>query len=148
MNCILSGIVGLGLLGGSLLTMTVSKEEHMRLKATLSEDLDRIYTNIAIERRNLYVQGLVIGLVLAVGVCWKLKILNKFHKVSLMTAITLFVAFSYYSLMPKSDYMLNHLKTEEQNKAWLAIYKTMKERYMMGVVGGALAAVPLSYAMC
>jgi len=148
MNCILSGIVGIGLLGGSLLTMTVSKEEHMRLKATLSDELDTIYTNIAIERRNLYVQGLVLGLVLAVVVCWKLKISNKFHKVSLMTAITLFVAFSYYSLMPKSDYMLNHLKTEEQNKAWLAVYKTMKERYMLGIVGGALAAVPLSYAMC
>jgi hypothetical protein len=148
MNCILSGIVGIGLLGGSLLTMTVSKEEHMRLKATLSDELDTIYTNIALERRNLYVQGLVLGLVLAVAVCWKLKISNKFHKVSLMTAITLFVAFSYYSLMPKSDYMLNHLKTEEQNKAWLAVYKTMKERYMLGIVGGALAAIPLSYAMC
>lgn len=148
MNCIFSGIVGLGLLGGSLMTMTVSKEEHLRLKATLSEELDLIYTNIAIERRNLYVQGLVLGLVLAALVCWKFKIGNKFHKVSLMTAITLFVAFSYYSLMPKSDYMLNHLKTEEQNKAWLSIYKTMKERYMMGIVGGALAAVPLSYAMC
>lgn len=148
MNCIVSGIVGLGLLGGSVLTMTVSEEEHLRLKATLSDDLDALYTKIAIERRNLYFQGLVLGLVLATALAWKIKISNKFHKVSFMVAIILMVAFSYYSLMPKSDYMLNHLKTSEQNKAWLEIYKTMKQRYMMGVIGGALAAIPLSYAMC
>lgn len=148
MNCIVSGIVGLGLLGGSVLTMTVSEDEHLRLKATLSDDLDALYTKIAIERRNLYFQGLVLGLVLATAIAWKVKISNKFHKVSFMVAIILMVAFSYYSLMPKSDYMLNHLKTSEQNKAWLEIYKTMKQRYMMGVIGGALAAIPLSYAMC
>lgn len=148
MNCIVSGIVGLGLLGGSVLTMTVSEDEHLRLKATLSDDLDALYTKIAIERRNLYFQGLVLGLVLATALAWKIKISNKFHKVSFMVAIILMVAFSYYSLMPKSDYMLNHLKTSEQNKAWLEIYKTMKQRYMMGVIGGALAAIPLSYAMC
>ncbi len=128
--------------------MTVSEEEHLRLKSTLSEELDLIYTNIAIERRNLYLQGLVLGLILAAVVVWKVRISNKFHKVSLMTAITLMTAFSYYSLMPKSDYMLNHLKSEDQNKAWLAVYKTMKQRYMMGVLIGAAAAVPISYAMC
>lgn len=148
MNCVVSGIVGLGLLGGSVMTMTVSEEEHLRLKATLSEELDLIYTKIAIERRNLYLQGLVLGLVLATALAWKIKISNKFHKVSFMVAITLMVAFSYYSLMPKSEYMLNHLKTSEQNKAWLEVYKTMKQRYMLGVIGGALAAIPLSYAMC
>lgn len=148
MNCTVSGILGLGLLGGSLLTMTVSEEEHMRLRATLSDTLDQIYTNIAVERRNLYLQGLVLGLVFATALAWKIKITNKFHKVSFMVAITLMVAFSYYSLMPKSDYMLNHLKTSEQNKAWLDVYTTMKQRYMLGVIGGALAAVPLSYAMC
>lgn len=148
MNCIVSGIVGLGLLGGSLLTMTVSEEEHLRLRETLSKELDTLYTNIAIERRNLYFQGLVLGLVLATAIAWKVKITNKFHKVSFMVAITFMVAVGYYSLMPKSDYMLNHLKTSEQNKAWLDIYKTMKQRYMLGVIGGALAAIPLSYAMC
>lgn len=148
MNCTLSAIVGIGLLGGSLLTMTVSEEEHLRLKATLSEELDQIYTNIAIERRNLYLQGLLLGLLLAVALSWKLKISNRFHRVTLLTACILFVAFSYYSLMPKSDYMLNHLKTADQNKAWLEIYKTMKQRYMLGVLGGAVAAIPLAYAMC
>jgi uncharacterized protein YacL len=148
MNCVVSGILGLGLLGGSLLTMTVSEEEHMRLKATLSDQLDQIYTNIAIERRNLYLQGLVLGLFFATALAWKVKLTNKFHKVTFMVAITLMVAVTYYSLMPKSDYMLNHLKTSEQNKAWLDVYKTMKQKYMLGVIGGAVAAIPLSYAMC
>lgn len=148
MNCFVSGIIGVGLLGGSLLTMTVSEEEHLQLKKTLSKELDQIYTNIAIERRNLYLQGLLLGLVLASLLTWRLKTSNKFYKVAFMSAITMMTAFTYYSLMPKSDYMLNHLKTEEQNKAWLNIYKTMKQRYMLGVIGGVIAAIPLSYALC
>lgn len=148
MNCFVSGLVGIGLLGGSILTMTVSKEEHVRLKKTLSKELDQIYTNIAIERRNLYLQGLLLGLLLASLLTWRLKTPNKFYRVAFMTSVTMITAFSYYSLMPKSDYMLNHLKTPEQTKAWFEIYKTMKQRYMFGVIGGVLAAIPLSYSLC
>jgi succinate dehydrogenase/fumarate reductase cytochrome b subunit len=54
----------------------------------------------------------------------------------------------FYFLMPKSDYMLNHLKTEEQNKAWLEVYKTMKQRYFLGFLFGALAAVPFAHSFC
>lgn len=148
MNCIVSAVVGIGLLGGSILTMTVSEKEHLQLRATLSEELDQIYTTIAIERRNLYLQGLLLGLILATLLSRTIKTSNKFYRASFGLALTLMTAFTYYSLMPKSDYMLNHLKTAEQNKAWLDVYKTMKYRYMIGVLGGALAAIPLSYALC
>ncbi len=67
---------------------------------------------------------------------------------SLFLAVTLLTTVMFYSLMPKSDYMLNHLKTEEENKAWLEVYKTMKQRYFVGLVVGALAAVPLANALC
>lgn len=38
--------------------------------------------------------------------------------------------------MPKSDYMLNYLKTPEENKKWLDVYKTMKFRYFYGFIIG------------
>jgi cytochrome bd-type quinol oxidase subunit 1 len=50
--------------------------------------------------------------------------------------------------MPKSDYMLRHLSTKEQQETWLDIYKTMKERYMIGFLLGVISSIPASFALC
>jgi uncharacterized protein YacL len=148
MNCYLSGILGTAMLGAAVSTMSVTEEQHTVLRNTFSDDLDRIYENIVIERRNHYILGLILGLVLSYVVLQRVKINNRFHRMSLFFMITLMTGVVFYFLMPKSDYMLNHLKTEEQNKAWLEVYKTMKQRYFVGFLFGALAAIPLSHALC
>ena len=148
MNCYLSGILGIAMLGASVSTMTVTEEQHNLLRQTFSDDLDVLYGNIVVERRNHYVMGLVLGLALAYVVLQMVKINNRFHRMSLFVLITLMTGVVFYFLMPKSDYMLNHLKTEEQNKAWLEVYKTMKQRYFLGFLFGALAAIPISNAFC
>jgi uncharacterized protein YacL len=148
MNCYLSGLLGLAMLGGSVATMTVSEEQHANLREVLSDELDKKYDAIVKERRNHYIIGLVLGIVLSYFVLQLVKINNRFHKMSLFLAVTLLTTVMFYSLMPKSDYMLNHLKTEEENKAWLEVYKTMKQRYFVGLLVGALAAVPLANALC
>jgi Sec-independent protein secretion pathway component TatC len=58
------------------------------------------------------------------------------------------VSVVYYFLIPKSDYMLNYLKTEEEIKAWLEIYKYMKLKYFLGFLFGFLSAIPIAYSMC
>ncbi len=136
------------MLGGSVATMTVSEEQHANLREVLSDELDKKYDAIVKERRNHYIIGLVLGIVLSYFVLQLVKINNRFHKMSLFLAVTLLTTVMFYSLMPKSDYMLNHLKTEEENKAWLEVYKTMKQRYFVGLLVGALAAVPLANALC
>lgn len=136
------------MLGASVSTMSVSEEQHNMLRKTFSDELDEIYGNIVIERRNHYIQGLLLGALIGYFVLMGVKITNRFHKMSLFITVMLMTGVIFYFLMPKSDYMLNHLKTEEQNKAWLEVYKTMKQRYFLGFVLGALAAVPLAYAMC
>ncbi len=148
MNCIAAGVLGIAMLGASVSTMSVSEEQHNMLRKTFSDELDEIYGNIVVERRNQYVQGLLLGALIAYFVLLLVKVSNRFHKMSIFVTITLMTGVVYYFLMPKSDYMLNHLKTPEQNKAWLEVYKTMKQRYFLGFVLGALAAVPLAYAMC
>ena len=148
MNCFAAGMLGIAMLGASVSTMTVSEEQHNMLRKTFSDELDEIYGNIVIERRNHYIQGLLLGALIAYFALLTVKINNRFYKMSVFVAITLMVGVVFYFLMPKSDYMLNHLKTEEQNKAWLEVYKTMKQRYFLGFVLGALAAVPIAYAMC
>lgn len=148
MNCLVSSVVGASLLGGSFLTLTVTDEQHDRLRQRLDDKLAEIYDAVAAERRNLYLQGLVLGVLVSFLVSRSLRPASRFHQVALYFAITLLVAVLYYSLMPKTTYMLEHLNTREQNLAWLDIYKTMKMRYIVGLLLGAAAAIPLANALC
>ncbi len=148
MNCYISGIAGLALLGASISTMSVNKQQQNVLKSVLSDDLDKKYESIVIERRNHYIIGLILGMLISFIIVNKVKSSNYFTRLSLFTMITLVTAVIFYMLMPKSDYMLNHLKTEQENKQWLQVYKTMQSRYFIGLVLGALAAIPIANIMC
>lgn len=148
MNCYTSGIIGLAFLGAAISTMLVSKDQMDTLRKILSPELALKYDAIARERATHYIQGIVLGMGISYVTVSNLRISNQFHKLSIFFAITLCTAVVYYFLMPKSDYMLNHLKTPEQTKAWLEIYKTMKYRYFIGFVLGALAALPVGNALC
>jgi hypothetical protein len=148
MNCFYSALIGFALLGAAISTMTITEKQHNVLRDVLSDNLDKIYEQIIIERRNHYIFGLILGGILAYILLNIVKIGNRFHKVSLFIAITLMTSVVFYLLMPKSDYMLKHLKTQEENEAWLSIYKTMKQRYLIGIILGALASIPLSNALC
>ena len=52
----------------------------------------------------------------------------------------------YYSLSRKSDWMLNHMGTPEEVKAWLQMYKEMQYNYHMGLVLGIIAVGILAFA--
>jgi hypothetical protein len=150
MNCYVSGIVAIGLFCASLFTMTISKAQHEKLQKVLSPELDVIHTNIATERRNLYLQGLGLGLILSALVQYQYKpqLDTRFHRISLWFAITLGTALVYYLVMPKSDYMLKHLKTPEENQAWLSVYQEMQSKYIWGMIFGALIAIPVGNMFC
>jgi len=148
--CTVSTIVGMALFWGSFMTLTVCKSEKDRIKQVFSNDLDKVYEKIVIERRNHYLYGLGLGMVFAVGLGYAYPDLysSRFGRISGFVSVTLFTAVLFYSLMPKSDYMLNHLKTEEENKAWFRMYRTMQSRYLYGLILGALAAIPMANSFC
>lgn len=148
MNCYVSGMIGIGMLAATFSCMTVSEEQHNRLRQKFSPELDATYTKIVKERRNLYFQGLILGLILAYFCLRFIKPVNMFHRMMFFFAVSLLTAVVYYSVMPKSDYMLNHLKTAEENKAWLEMYKTMQQRYFIGIVLGLLSGIPISHTLC
>jgi uncharacterized protein YacL len=148
MNCFTSGLVGIAFLGASIGTMLGCQQQTDKLRGVLSPEVAQIYEKIIRERTSHYIQGLILGIVISYIVLLNLKIVNRYHKISLFFAITLFTTVMFYMLMPKSDYMLNHLKTEEETKAWLEVYKNMKSRYFVGFVLGALAAIPLGNTLC
>ncbi len=148
MNCFVSGLFGVGLLGASIATNLATHQETDKLRQILSPELAAKYEAIVKERTSHYIQGLILGIIIAYAVLYNLRTTNRFHRISLFFGISLFTTALYYLLMPKSDYMLNHLKTEEENKAWLSVYKNMKFRYLIGFVLGAAAAIPLGNALC
>lgn len=146
MNCYLSGVIGIGLLIASFSTMTISKQQRDYLQSRISSNVVDEYIRIVDERRNLYIQGLLLGFIISLVLIRNIK--NTYHKISLFFSITLGTSVVYYSLFPKSGYMLDYLKTSQENKAWLQVYKTMKYRYFIGFVLGAIASIPLSYSYC
>ena len=150
MECFESALLGIGLLGASVYTSFVPKEEVNMLKNMLSGDALNAYKNINKERFTQYFQGLALGflLVILINNFYGDMITNSFHRTTLFLLIVMSVSLLYYMMMPKSDYMLNHITTEKENKAWLHVYKTMKNRYLIGFLLGALASVPLSNAYC
>jgi hypothetical protein len=148
MNCYLASFIGIGMLGATFSTMTLSEDQINHLRKTFKPELVEIYNKIVIERRNHYLQGLALGILLAFVLLKFMRPKTLFHKIMVAFAIIIPTSVLYYSVMPKSDYMLNHLKTPEENKAWLQVYNNMKYSYLYGFILGSLCAVPVAYVMC
>jgi len=148
MSCYASGLLGIALLGVSFLTLSITQEQHDKLRQVLSDELDMIYDGIVRERRNHYLLGLLLGMLLSVVLLARNPSYSLGTRMAYFLAITLTTAVIVYSFLPKSDYMLNHLKGPEENRAWLEMYQTMKKRYMVGFLLGALAAIPIARAVC
>ena len=99
MSCINTCLIGSGFLGSSILTMLASKQgkNFVEFNKVLTEQQRQTYKQITRERMNIYIQGLVIGAVLAVLVSQMLKI-NKSKKVCVFVVIALGFNYLYYSL--------------------------------------------------
>ena len=150
MSCVSYCLLGAALLGSSILAMMTSKDAGVfkRFRNLLDEEQQNTYQRITRERATIYVQSLLLGVVLAIIVTFNLKSLEKRSRVCLFILIALGTNYLMYSLYPKSTYMLEHLRSTEQNKAWLAIYKEMKLRCTLGLVLGALGYLVLSRGIC
>jgi hypothetical protein len=146
--CYIAGILGLSLLGGSMGTLTVPKDKHLALVENLPAELVIKYEAIVKERRNHYIIGLVLGFILSFIVSKYVRISNYFYRLSLFLFITLGFSAVFYLLMPKSDYMKNHLKTDEEKQKFNEVGALMKNLYLMGMGLGVLAAVPLASILC
>ena len=124
------------------------------LKQNLSQHLNKqeqqYYQDIIAMRRNIYFQGFVLGILLAIGAVHfipSLKKANKSNRLFTAIAITFIVNYFYYILYPKDKYMIEILDTKAENKAWLSIYKSMQFRYHIGFLLGLGAAAGIHHYM-
>ena len=145
-KCLSFCLIGAALLGSMIMTMLVSKKSKpfVTFMSLLDDNQQQIYKSVIRERTNIYVQGLVIGVALALLITYHTGF-KTIGNVCLFIVVSLGFNWAYYLLYPKTTYMLNHLSSSDQVKAWLAIYREMKFRsysgLLLGIVGYLLIAV-------
>jgi hypothetical protein len=129
--------------------MTYRLPIYADLMALLDPEAQETYKNIKKMRVMTSLQGYGLGLFLSLVVLIynynqpKAQRYSTRMMVCVAGATTFLTHYFYYVLSPKSDWMLNHLKTPEQTKEWLKIYKTMSWNYHISLLVGVLSAVAL-----
>ena len=116
----------------------------LKYKAQLPENLQKIYEQITNERTTIYYQGYLLGFIISLiiiiaNVYSDHKMLSTTSLVCLVLAISFITNYFYYTLSPKKNWMLNYIKTPEQTKAWLQMYRGMQVYYHTGLVLGIIA---------
>ena len=134
--------------------LSLNKFEVVKnFKETLNEKQKKTYEDITNERRNIYYQGFLLGLVLSVIMVYILNktlfpIVNKTSTLCIIGATSFLTNYLYYILTPKSDYMLLHLTNKNQINEWLNVYKTMQYVNHLGFALGIIGVVLLGNAFC
>ena len=113
-------------------------DKILYFSSLLNKEQQKVYKNITEERLNIFLQGFVLGLIIALVYLRTLTDINQ-PVYCIFVAIVLATTYIHYLIMPKSTYMLEHVDTPEQAKAWLEIYKVMKFRCHIGMLFGVLA---------
>jgi hypothetical protein len=114
-----------------------------KFRNLLNEKQNKIFDNIKKERLEIYQTSILIGLLVAYYYTSKN---NSFGSIRYCTfaSILSIVSYSFYVLSPKSDYILNHITTEKQAKAWQDMYIEMKKNvhygFLFGIIGYSIAA--------
>jgi uncharacterized protein YacL len=149
MTCLNYCVLGAAFLGSSILTMMASKQSKnfINFKNLLDEKQLKIYQKIIKERMSIYIQGLILGVLLAVLITFNSS-LKRTNKLCVFVVIALGVNYLFYSLHPKTTYMLLHLNSQQQNEAWLNIYKEMKIRCKIGLLLGLVGYILLGNGLC
>ena len=120
-------------------------------KKQLPSNLQNLYEKISGERMRLNYYGYILGLVLSLIIIWynyslKHNKLTNTSLVCLVIVVSFFTNYFYYILSPKTTYMLQHINSPEQTKAWLGMYREMQYNYHFGFVIGVIAVGVLAFA--
>ena len=120
-------------------------------KKQLPSNLQNLYEKISGERMRLNYYGYILGLVLSLIIIWynyslKHNKLTNTSLVCLVIVVSFFTNYFYYILSPKTTYMLQHINSPEQTKAWLVMYREMQYNYHFGFVIGVIAVGVLAFA--
>lgn len=133
-------VIAFALLGSSFYFLLTNhrQDKFIYFSSLLSKDQQKILNNITKERLYIYLQGFVIGIVIGLIFIHYTNIKDN-SIFCIFVAIVLGFTYIHYTLFPKSTYMLEHIDNPEQAKAWLEIYKLMKNRCHIGMLLGVIS---------
>lgn len=144
MVCVWTCGIAMALIGAMMwLMLTVDKEVLLNFHGTFNEMQREKMIEIRNMRCKLWLQGLGLGVVLALAYAWY----TTGYEVSLLnactfSAIAMGVNFFYYTLMPKEEYMIQYLGPHQIDE-WLEVKKMFQGKYWMGMLIGLFACFVL-----
>ena len=134
---------------------TTKSQTIQKYEQQLPQELKDIYRKIQQERQSIYYYGYALGVSLSLIIIIynyqksNTKTSSKLstsHIVCIVVATSFITNYFYYMLSPKTTWMLDHIKTPEQTKAWLHMYKAMQKYYHTGLLLGIIAVALLAIA--
>jgi hypothetical protein len=123
-----------------------NRTDKSHYKGKMSPDLQDRYDKIAKERMLISVQGYALGVILSLFIIFYRGIKNPYSLVCTVMATCLLTNYFYYMLHPKSDWVLNHVSSQEEVKAWLQMYREMQYNYHTGLALGIVAVGVFAFA--
>jgi hypothetical protein len=148
-SCALATIFVISSIFMSNATQTNKTIQHYQ--SQLPSNLQNLYAKITEERKRIYYYGYALGLVLSAIVIYynnntsRIKMTNTTMVCATIT-ISFLTNYFYYMLSPKTTYMLQHINSPEQTKAWLTMYRAMQYYWHAGLVLGIVAVAFLAIA--
>jgi uncharacterized protein YacL len=129
---------------------TMKSKIVQEYKKQLPSNLEKLYEKISVERLRLnyygYTLGLIISLIIIIyNYTSKRNKLTNTSLICLVIVVSFFTNYFYYILSPKTTYMLEHINSPEQTKAWLAMYREMQYNYHFGMVIGIIGVGVLAF---
>lgn len=148
------------IIGNVIFTLLMNRQGVVaEYEASLDETQKKVYEKIVGERKKLALQGYGLGIGASILTLIAMAFFKKNIKSSnaknflsfavtricLVVSITFVVQYFYYTLMPKSAWMLDFLNNDEQKSKWLKVYQTYKQNYHIGMAVGLVGAGIMAY---
>ena len=149
LSCAISAIFIIGMI--YFYNMTNKSKIVQAYKEKMPPDLQKLYQKISDERMRISYQGYILGFILSLFVIfYNFKIkgfkMGNTSLVCTVIAVSFLTNYFYYMLSPKSDWMLNHMNSQDQVKGWLLMYREMQFNYHAGLALGIIAVGILAFA--
>ena len=149
LSCAISAIFIIGMI--YFYNMTNKSKIVKAYKEKMPPDLQKRYEVISNERMRISYQGYILGFVLSLFVIfynYKIKgfKMGNTSLVCTVIAVSFITNYFYYMLSPKSDWMLNHMNSQDQVKGWLLMYREMQFNYHAGLALGIIAVGVMAFA--
>ncbi len=128
---------------------TGKNQTVLQYRNKLNEHQRQAYDKISQERLHISIKGFGLGFFLSLFIIlynYQNKRFKPASVICLVLATSFLTNYFYYTLSPKSDWMLNHVENQQQTKAWLEMYKIMQYYYHAGLALGIIGIGIFAYA--